>query len=160
MSTPLVQCPLIWKTVTLMNLIPARFMQDAAFAKVLTLNLQRVFTLTQKCLPLLRAAATAGGVSGQVYKDPARIINVGPMTPLAFNFLSVRYRLDQLMVYEFQTSRPMHTRHPRQVFTILVGFLPPDWVLKALQVIPLPAVGSLPSFLSCFHSTFDHLVLL
>ncbi|KZP10542.1 NAD-P-binding protein [Athelia psychrophila] len=49
---------------------------DEAFTKVLTLNLQRVFTLTQKCLPLLRAAAEAGGKNGNSYRDPARIINV------------------------------------------------------------------------------------
>jgi NAD(P)-dependent dehydrogenase (short-subunit alcohol dehydrogenase family) len=51
-------------------------MQDAAFTKVLTLNLHRVFTLTQKCLPLLRAAAEQGGKNGKSFRDPARIINV------------------------------------------------------------------------------------
>ena len=51
--------------------------QDEAWTKVLTLNLQRVFTLTQKCLPLLRAAANEGGKNGETYVDPARIINVG-----------------------------------------------------------------------------------
>ncbi|KAI8986288.1 NAD-P-binding protein [Trametes punicea] len=50
---------------------------DSAWIKVLTLNLQRVFTLTQKCLPLLRAAAEQGGLDGDVYRDPARIINIG-----------------------------------------------------------------------------------
>jgi len=49
---------------------------DEAFSKLLTLNLQRVFTLTQRCLPLLRAAAEQGN-SGEVYSDPARIINIG-----------------------------------------------------------------------------------
>ncbi|KAI0927644.1 hypothetical protein AcV5_008123 [Taiwanofungus camphoratus] len=55
---------------------------DAAFTKVLTLNTQRVFTLTQRCLPLLRAAATQGGMNGEVYKDPARIINIGSVEGL------------------------------------------------------------------------------
>ncbi|KAK7689972.1 hypothetical protein QCA50_006612 [Cerrena zonata] len=55
---------------------------DAAFTKVLTLNVQRVFTLTQKCLPLLRAGATQGGQDGLVYKDPARIINIGSVEGL------------------------------------------------------------------------------
>ncbi|KAH8120183.1 NAD-binding protein [Phellopilus nigrolimitatus] len=50
---------------------------DQAFTKLLTLNLQRVFNLTQKCLPLLRAAALAGGREGESWKDPARIINIG-----------------------------------------------------------------------------------
>ena len=36
-----------------------------------------MFTLTQKCLPLLRAAANEGGKEGEIYLDPARIINVG-----------------------------------------------------------------------------------
>jgi NAD(P)-dependent dehydrogenase (short-subunit alcohol dehydrogenase family) len=47
---------------------------DSAFTKLLTLNVQRVFTLTQMLLPLLRKAASRNdnGVD-----DPARIINVG-----------------------------------------------------------------------------------
>lgn len=45
---------------------------DHAWTKVLTLNLQRVFTLTQLCTPLLEAASSgAGGV------DPARVIHIG-----------------------------------------------------------------------------------
>ena len=57
----------------------SRNSQDDGFTKVLTLNLHRVFTLVQKCLPLLQAAAEQGGKSeqGNSYKDPARIINVG-----------------------------------------------------------------------------------
>jgi len=50
---------------------------DHAWTKVLTLNLHRVFTLTQKCLPLLRAGAKEGGREGEAYLDPARIINIG-----------------------------------------------------------------------------------
>ena len=57
------------------------FTQDAAFTKVFTLNVQRVFTVTQKCLPLLRAAANAGGQDGNVYKDPSRVINVSDVIP-------------------------------------------------------------------------------
>ncbi|KIK53003.1 hypothetical protein GYMLUDRAFT_250715 [Collybiopsis luxurians FD-317 M1] len=49
---------------------------DTVFSKVMTLNLQRIFTLTQLCLPLLRAAALAGGIEGQAYKDPARVIHI------------------------------------------------------------------------------------
>jgi NAD(P)-dependent dehydrogenase (short-subunit alcohol dehydrogenase family) len=49
---------------------------DDAWTKVMTLNVQRVFTLTQGCLPLLRAAAEAGGKEHGTYTDPARIINV------------------------------------------------------------------------------------
>ncbi|EJT97797.1 NADP-binding protein [Dacryopinax primogenitus] len=51
---------------------------DQAWSKLLTLNVQRVFTLTQKLLPLLRAAAEqAGHESDGSWKDPARIINIG-----------------------------------------------------------------------------------
>lgn len=42
---------------------------DTAWTRVLTLNLQRVFTITQLVTPLLEAAATPD--------DPARIINIG-----------------------------------------------------------------------------------
>ncbi|KAN0108262.1 short-chain dehydrogenase/reductase-like protein sdr [Hyaloscypha variabilis] len=42
---------------------------DSAWTRVLTLNLTRVFTITQAVTPLLEAAATK--------EDPARIINIG-----------------------------------------------------------------------------------
>ncbi|TGO40850.1 hypothetical protein BOTNAR_0166g00040 [Botryotinia narcissicola] len=42
---------------------------DAAWTRVLTLNLTRVFTLTQALTPLMEAASTP--------EDPARIINIG-----------------------------------------------------------------------------------
>ncbi|KAJ2455891.1 hypothetical protein EV183_000507 [Coemansia sp. RSA 2336] len=45
---------------------------DAAWTKVLTLNVQRVFSLTQRLLPLLRTGS-----------GPARIINVGSIDGLA-----------------------------------------------------------------------------
>ncbi|KAL0071824.1 hypothetical protein AAF712_000746 [Marasmius tenuissimus] len=49
---------------------------DSGFTKVLTLNVQRVFSLTQKVLPLLRAAANQTK-EGSTFVDPARIINIG-----------------------------------------------------------------------------------
>ncbi|EIW59746.1 NAD-P-binding protein [Trametes versicolor FP-101664 SS1] len=55
---------------------------DAAWSKLLTLNLQRVFTLTQKCLPLFREAAEQGGLDNGAYRDPARIINIGSVEGL------------------------------------------------------------------------------
>ncbi|RKP27567.1 hypothetical protein SYNPS1DRAFT_12492, partial [Syncephalis pseudoplumigaleata] len=42
---------------------------DEAFQKVINLNLTRVFSLTQACLPLLEAVGSL--------EDPARIINIG-----------------------------------------------------------------------------------
>ena len=47
---------------------------DAAWTKVLTLNLQRVFTLTQLCTPLLEAAASR--------TDPGRVIHIGSIDGL------------------------------------------------------------------------------
>ncbi|KAF5375187.1 hypothetical protein D9758_000422 [Tetrapyrgos nigripes] len=55
---------------------------DAGFSKIITLNLQRVFTLTQKVLPLLRAAADKSK-EGAIYADPARIINIGSVEGLS-----------------------------------------------------------------------------
>ncbi|KII93791.1 hypothetical protein PLICRDRAFT_405288 [Plicaturopsis crispa FD-325 SS-3] len=56
---------------------------DAAWSKVITLNLTRVFTLTQKLLPLLRSAAASGGKQGPSFKDPGRIINIGSVEGLS-----------------------------------------------------------------------------
>jgi len=47
---------------------------DAAWVRVLTLNLQRVFTITQLVTPLLEKAQKKG--------DPARIINIGSVDGL------------------------------------------------------------------------------
>ena len=47
---------------------------DAAWTKLLTLNVQRVFTLTQKLVPLLRGAAADGA-------PPARVINASLSPP-------------------------------------------------------------------------------
>jgi len=49
---------------------------DAAWSKLLTLNLQRVFTLTQLCTPLLSAA------SDPARNDPARVIHIGSIDGL------------------------------------------------------------------------------
>lgn len=55
---------------------------DHAWTKVLTLNLQRVFTLSQLCLPLMEKAGSP--------QDPARIINIGSIdgirTPMLANY--------------------------------------------------------------------------
>ncbi|KAL7750752.1 hypothetical protein RI367_003709 [Sorochytrium milnesiophthora] len=61
---------------------------DAAFEKVLNLNVRRVFSLTQACLPLLRAAASA--------EDPARVINIGSVDGL---------RVPVLETYAYSTSK-------------------------------------------------------
>ncbi|KAF8528009.1 hypothetical protein BU17DRAFT_38744, partial [Hysterangium stoloniferum] len=59
---------------------------DAAFTKILTLNVQRIFTLTQLCLPLLRTAALEGGKNGSSFNDPARIINIRKHMPAGHTY--------------------------------------------------------------------------
>ncbi|KAL0634644.1 hypothetical protein Q9L58_006439 [Maublancomyces gigas] len=54
---------------------------DHAWTRVLTLNLHRVFTITQLCTPLLEAAAVPGDGAKSV-GDPARIINIGSVDGL------------------------------------------------------------------------------
>jgi len=50
---------------------------DQAFDKVIKLNLQRVFTLTQKLVPLLLASLPKDAPAEGPWADPARIINIG-----------------------------------------------------------------------------------
>jgi NAD(P)-dependent dehydrogenase (short-subunit alcohol dehydrogenase family) len=54
---------------------------DAAWTKLLTLNLQRVFTLTQALTPLLEAAGAASK-QGDVVLDPGRVIHIGSIDAL------------------------------------------------------------------------------
>ncbi|KAF4785535.1 short chain dehydrogenase/reductase family protein [Colletotrichum scovillei] len=56
---------------------------DAAWTKLLTLNLQRVFTLTQLAAPLLEAASSGAGAG-----DPSRIINIGSVDGLRVPLIS------------------------------------------------------------------------
>lgn len=61
---------------------------DTAWTRVLTLNLHRVFTITQLLTPLLEAAATP--------QDPARIINIGSIDGL---------RVPGLETYAYSASK-------------------------------------------------------
>ncbi|KAI9229586.1 MAG: hypothetical protein DHS80DRAFT_22237 [Piptocephalis tieghemiana] len=61
---------------------------DGAFDKVLTLNVRRVFSLTQAALPLLRKAASA--------EDPARVINIGSVDGV---------RVPALETYAYSSSK-------------------------------------------------------
>lgn len=55
---------------------------DAAWTRVLTLNLHRVFTITQLCTPLLEAAAVGRDNENGVVGDPARVIHIGSIDGL------------------------------------------------------------------------------
>jgi NAD(P)-dependent dehydrogenase (short-subunit alcohol dehydrogenase family) len=61
---------------------------DAAWDKVLALNLKAIFHLTRACLPQLEAAATAD--------DPARVINIGSIDGL---------RVPLLHTYAYSSSK-------------------------------------------------------
>lgn len=53
---------------------------EQAWEKVMSLNVTSVFQLTRACLPLLEAAAAAGG-----HADPARVINIGSVMGQSVN---------------------------------------------------------------------------
>jgi NAD(P)-dependent dehydrogenase (short-subunit alcohol dehydrogenase family) len=61
---------------------PIETFPDHAWSKVLTLNLQRVFTLTQALLPQLEAAGTATSEGEGPFPDPARVIHIGSIDGL------------------------------------------------------------------------------
>ena len=67
---------------------PLEEFPDAAWDKVLALNLKAPFLLTRACLPMLEAAATAD--------DPARVINVGSIDGL---------RVPELENYSYSASK-------------------------------------------------------
>ncbi|RKU46602.1 hypothetical protein DL546_006364 [Coniochaeta pulveracea] len=58
---------------------------DSAWTKLLTLNLQRVFTLTQLLTPLMEKAAVR---EGDAIVDPARLIHIGSIDALRVPILN------------------------------------------------------------------------
>ncbi|KAI8972709.1 hypothetical protein BDB01DRAFT_854506 [Pilobolus umbonatus] len=92
---------------------------DAAFQKVMNLNVTRIFSLTQACLPLLRAKATAD--------SPSRVINIGSVNGIAVpNFETYAYSASKAAVHHL-------TRH-------LAGRLGGEHIL-----VNAVAPGSFPS---------------
>ncbi|KAL2175765.1 uncharacterized protein P884DRAFT_41795 [Thermothelomyces heterothallicus CBS 202.75] len=77
---------------------------DSAWTKLLTLNLQRVFTLTQLLTPLLEAAGQASKTAGTegrgegegVVMDPGRIIHIGSIDGL---------RVPQLPTFAYSATK-------------------------------------------------------
>ncbi|KAK7737918.1 putative secondary metabolism biosynthetic enzyme [Cytospora paraplurivora] len=55
---------------------------DHAWTKLLTLNLQRVFTLTQLLAPLLEKAGRAPSAPGAEDGSPSRVVNIGSIDAL------------------------------------------------------------------------------
>jgi NAD(P)-dependent dehydrogenase (short-subunit alcohol dehydrogenase family) len=83
---------------------------DAAFTKLLTLNVQRVFTLTQKLLPMLKKGGHPGA--------PGRVINVGPAVSWLLGFrVLCDYRSDRSMGRTCLDWRRMRTLRQKPVFT-------------------------------------------
>jgi hypothetical protein len=110
--------------------------------KVLILNLQRVFTLTQKLVPLLSSAGKPG--------DPARIINIGsidglrvpPQETYAYSSSKVRNR-DQTTINSLETISPLNGGQTtyRPVFIISQGCWPVSLARGTLLPTRSPAVS-------------------
>jgi NAD(P)-dependent dehydrogenase (short-subunit alcohol dehydrogenase family) len=81
---------------------------DQAWTKLLTLNVQRVFTLTQKLIPMLEKGSKKDGVG--------RVINVS-CPPFAQQPQWLIVRLAQSMVSRYPVSRPMRIHPPKQLCT-------------------------------------------
>lgn len=69
---------------------------DKAFAKVVTLNLQRVFTLTQKLVPYLLASLPPNSPEDGPWDDPARIIMIGSVDGI---------RVPRMETYAYSSSK-------------------------------------------------------
>ncbi|CAI2166486.1 20625_t:CDS:2 [Funneliformis geosporum] len=62
---------------------PIASYSDEAFEEVMNLNVKKIFSLTQACLPLLEKAASP--------KDPARVINIGSISGLVVTTFAEKY---------------------------------------------------------------------
>ncbi|KAI9221069.1 hypothetical protein BC828DRAFT_382042 [Blastocladiella britannica] len=90
---------------------------DGAFEKVMNLNVRRVFTLTQACLPLLLAAGTE--------KSPARVINIGSVDGI---------RVPNLETYAYSASKAALHHLTR----VMAGQLPSRGPITVNAVAPGP----------------------
>ena len=108
---------------------PIEEWNDAAWNRVLDLNVKGVFHLTHHCLPLLQAAGTAD--------DPARVINIGSIDGL---------RVPLLETYSYSASKAaihMLTRHlaRRLAPTITVNAVAPGPFESKMMAATLDAFG-------------------
>ncbi|ROV98603.1 hypothetical protein VSDG_04251 [Cytospora chrysosperma] len=108
---------------------------DHAWTKLLTLNLQRVFTLTQLLTPLLEKAATAPGTTtttarGQAQDQdgtPSRVVNIGSIDAL---------RVPTLENYAYSASKAgLH--HLTRTMAVALG--PRGITVNTLACGPFPS---------------------
>ncbi|KAJ1927063.1 hypothetical protein IWQ60_003255 [Tieghemiomyces parasiticus] len=107
---------------------------DDAFDKVLTLNVRRIFTLSQLSLPLLEKAATV--------QDPARIINIGSIDGI---------RVPALETYAYSASKAA-VHHMSRVLAAQLGKR--HITVNAIAPGPFPS-KMMDATLEKFH---DHIV--
>ncbi|KAJ1983970.1 hypothetical protein H4R33_004551 [Dimargaris cristalligena] len=67
---------------------PIETYPDSAFDKILNLNVRRIFSLTQLCIPMLEKKST--------FQDPSRIINIGSIDGI---------RIPSLETYAYSASK-------------------------------------------------------
>ncbi|KAJ8663196.1 hypothetical protein O0I10_001373 [Lichtheimia ornata] len=105
---------------------------DAAFEKVINLNLKRIFTLSQACLPLLTAKASPS--------SPSRIINIGSIDGI---------RVPPQETYAYSTSKAgLHhlTRHMASRLGeegVLVNAIAPGAFQSKMMKATLDAFGEI-----------------
>ncbi|KAL1928457.1 hypothetical protein VTP01DRAFT_2813 [Rhizomucor pusillus] len=117
---------------------------EAAFQKVMNLNVNRVFTLTQACLPLLRAKASS--------ENPSRIINIGSINGVTVpGFETYAYSASKAAIHHL--SRHLAGRLGRERITvnaIAPGSFPSKMMAETLRKhgdaiverVPVGRVGS------------------
>jgi NAD(P)-dependent dehydrogenase (short-subunit alcohol dehydrogenase family) len=108
---------------------PLEDFDEAAWERVLALNVKGVFHLTKFLTPLLRAAGTA--------EDPARVINIGSIDGL---------RVPMLETYAYSASKAavhMLTRHlaSRLAPTVTVNAIAPGPFESKMMAATLDAFG-------------------
>ncbi|ORZ02239.1 hypothetical protein BCR43DRAFT_554819 [Syncephalastrum racemosum] len=117
---------------------------EAAFQKVMNLNVNRVFALTQACLPLLRAKASQ--------ENPSRVINIGSINGVTVpKFESYAYSASKAAVHHM--SRHLAGRLGRESITvnaIAPGSFPSKMMAETLRkhgdeikaAVPVGRVGT------------------
>ena len=97
---------------------------EQGWDKVMDTNVKGIFFLTQKCLPLLRASATA--------EDPARVINIGSVdgikTPRFDNF---SYGPSKAAVHHLTRQMAAHLVRENIIVNAIAPGPFPSWMLSA-----------------------------